>query len=301
MELNRRQFIKASATGVTGAVAAAALIFPGQALASSDPNRDSRGVLFDQTLCTGCRACEVACKQWNKLPRSTVPDRGTDQSKPPELNSNTYTRILTTEVSPGRFAFTKRQCMHCQEPGCATACPVGALRKRKDGPVIYLQNKCIGCRYCMYACPFGIPTYQWEKTSPWVRKCTFCSDRLDRGLEPACSWTCPPKALLFGTRQELLAEAKNRIAARPQLYYPHVYGEEEVGGTSWLYIASAPLEDLGLPQLSNEPVTRNAHKAMVSLPYYVAGVTLLMTSIYFIARRKQKIAAGEREKKKAET
>jgi formate dehydrogenase iron-sulfur subunit len=196
--------------------------------------------------------------------------------------------------------------MHCLHPACETACIVGALRREEEtGAVVYDRGKCIGCRYCMVACPFGIPTYEWEKQSPWIKKCTFCADRQHGNgdesagtLQPACVTACPTDALEFGEREELIAKAWGRIDAAPDgKYVKRVYGEEEVGGTAWMYISPVPFEDLDLPQVSNEPVPRNAKKAMGTLPYYAMGVIGLMAGIYWVTKRRQKVAAGEHEKK----
>ncbi|MCX5999849.1 MAG: 4Fe-4S dicluster domain-containing protein [Chloroflexi bacterium] len=296
MDLSRRSFIGLSAASAAGVAAAVALSSPKSATASTAVSADSRGMLVDTTLCIGCRQCEVACKQWNKLPPSTTPDRGVDQSDPPQLDGSTYTKVHGTKVDD-QWVYTKKQCMHCQEPACAAACLVGALKKTSGGPVIYDQSRCIGCRYCMMACPFGIPTYQWDKASPWIRKCTFCADRQEQGLQPACSGVCPVGALKFGKRSDLIVAANERIAAEPQLYIPHIYGETEVGGTSWIYLAPAEFETLGFPTLGEEPPPRNAKKAMSALPYYAIGVIALMSGAYWLTKRRQKAAVADNPEK----
>jgi len=162
-------------------------------------------VLYDANICTACRGCQVACKQWNgndefiPIVENGVPskNRGSYEN-PPQLSERTWTRIRFTETEyNGKFywAFTKHQCMHCQHPACAAACPVSALQKTPEGPVVYDDKRCFGCRYCMVACPFGIPTFEWGEALPWIRKCTFCYDRLNAGMEPACVKTCPTGAL----------------------------------------------------------------------------------------------------------
>ena len=306
MELTRRSFISLPTSSVVSAQNEGSL----NRRNSSSSEEGGHGVLVDITKCTGCRACVVACKQWNHLQMSTIPDRGTNQDNPPGLDSNTFTTINTVEVEVDQpdqeFVYWKRQCMHCNEPACVGACIVGALRKHEDGPVIYIQNKCIGCRYCMSACPFGIPTYQWEKASPWIRKCTFCADRQAQNLQPACCGTCPSGALLFGNREDLIKEARDvRYKASPDKYATkngtiHIYGEEEVGGTAWLYIAPASVsfEDLHFPQVGDEPAPKNARKAMGTLPYYAGGVILVMAGAYWYTKRRQKLAATKQEDKK---
>ena len=296
MELTRRSFIGLPVSGVASDQNDGSL----KRHSSNTSGENSHGVLVDITKCVGCRACVIACKQWNQLPMSTIPDRGTNQHNPPGLDSNTFTTINTVEVDqPDQdFVYWKRQCMHCNEPACAGACIVGALRKHEDGPVVYIQNKCIGCRYCMSACPFGIPTYQWEKASPWIRKCTFCADRQAQNLQPACTGTCPSGALKFGNLNDLINEAHSRIAAQPQLYYDHVYGEEEVGGTSWIYISPVSFEELHFAQVSDEAAPKNARKAMGTLPFYAGGVIIFMAGAYWYTKRRQKLAATKQEEKK---
>lgn len=248
----------------------------------------SKGVLYDATKCIGCRGCQVACKQWNQLPRTPTTNTGTYEN-PPQLNANNLTKMRFTETEDGgkmNFVFTKLQCMHCEHPACATACPVSALQKRPEGAVTYDDKRCFGCRYCMVACPFGIPTFQWDTPIPWIRKCTFCFDRQSGGLKPACITTCPTGALKFGDREELLAEAHNRIQAAPAKYVDHVYGEHEVGGTSWLYLSSIPFDQIGFPTLQTEPVVVNADRAMKMVPPVLVGMAALMAGVYWVSKRR---------------
>lgn len=261
----------------------------------------SKAVLYDATKCIGCRACQVACKQWNELPAVATTNTGTYEN-PPRMDAYTFTKIRFTELEDnGKFqwVFTKHQCMHCEHPACVEACIVGALEKRPDGPVTYDDNKCIGCRYCQVACPFGIPNFEWDKPLPWIRKCTFCADRQGGGLKPACVTTCPSGALEFGERDDLIAEARERIAATPGRYVDHIYGEKEVGGTSWLYLSPVPFEKLGFESHGSEPVTINAARAMGAVPPVLLGVAAAMTGIYWLTKRRQKInqaEGGDKEK-----
>ena len=268
----------------------------------------SKGVLVDTTKCIGCRGCQVACKQWNELPAEVTTNTGTYEN-PPRMSAKTFTKIHFTEVEYGgkfHWVFNKLQCMHCEEPGCAEACIVGALQKTPGGPVTYDDRKCIGCRYCQVACPFGIPNFQWDKAVPWIRKCTFCADRqgqvakingVDRVLEPACVTTCPTGALEFGEREDLITVARDRMAAEPGRYVDHIYGEEEVGGTSWLYLSPVPFEMLGFPTVGTEAVTRNAKRITFMVPWVLIGVAGVMTGIYFLTKRRQKISQIENSKK----
>ncbi len=265
-------------------------------------------VLCDANRCIGCRGCQVACKQWNEndefmpIEENGVKsvNRGSYEN-PPQLSARTWTKIRFTELEyAGKFhwVFTKLQCMHCEYPACVEACIVGALEKRPDGPVTYDDRKCIGCRYCMVACPFGIPTFEWDKPLPWIRKCTFCADRLGEGLEPACVQTCPTDALQLGERDELIAEAHKRIAAEPEKYVNHIYGEKEVGGTSWLYLSPVPFEKLGLPTLGSEPVTVDVERAMGAVLPALLGVAAAMAGVYWLIQRRQKIEQKEAEEQK---
>lgn len=253
----------------------------------------SNSVLVDATKCIGCRACQVACKQWNHLDSETTTNRGTCEN-PPKLSADTYTKMRFTELeNAGQFkwVFTKLQCMHCEDPGCASACPTKALHKLKSGPVVYDKSKCIGCRYCMVACPFEIPTYQWDSTTPWIRKCTFCADRQAAGLQPACVTTCPSGALKFGDREELLAEARERIdKAAPGKYVNHIYGEKEVGGTSWLYLSPVPFDAVGFRELKSDPVTNNPDIAMKCVPPVLVGVAVVMAGCYWVIKRRNRLS-----------
>ena len=262
----------------------------------------SKAVLCDATKCIGCRACQVACKQWNELPAVATTNRGTYEN-PPKLSAYTFTRIRFTEIADeGKFqwVFAKVQCMHCEHPACAAACIVGAFQKTESGPVVYDDRKCIGCRYCMVACPFGIPNYEWDKPLPWIRKCTFCADRQSGGLKPACVTTCPTGALKFGEREELITDARERIATAPGKYIDHIYGEKEIGGTSWLYLSPVPFEKLGFPTLGYEPVTVNVERAMGAVPPVLVSVAALMAGVYWLIRRRGKISQAKDEEKKVE-
>jgi formate dehydrogenase iron-sulfur subunit len=262
----------------------------------------SHSILFDAHLCTGCRGCQVACKQWNDLEATETTNTGSHQN-PPRLSDKTWLIMKYGEVEQGdhvQFVFGRHACMHCEHPACATACPLEALHKTEEGPVLYRADRCFGCRYCMLACPFEIPTFEWDQgmfAGPWIRKCTMCADRLSVGREPACVQTCPTGALKYGQRDELLAYAHERIEKDPAKYVQHVYGEKEVGGTSVLYISHVPFEQLGLPSdLQDEPISHYAEDAMFSTPIAAVGLTVALTGFYWIVRRRQMMAQKERER-----
>ena len=252
----------------------------------------SKAMLIDLTRCIGCRACQAACKQWNNLPAETTANWGSYEN-PPRRSAKTWTTVTFNEVEEGdklTWVFAKRQCMHCEEPACASACIVGALHKTPEGAVVYDDYKCIGCRYCMVACPFNVPTFEWDKPAPYIRKCTFCADRQAGGLEPACAKACPTEAILFGERETLLQEAHARIAAQPDQYVNHIYGEKEVGGTSVMYLSPVPFEKLGFPTLGPEPIPRYADIAMLAVPPTIVGVAAAMGGIYWVIKRREKMS-----------
>ncbi|MCL2766573.1 MAG: 4Fe-4S dicluster domain-containing protein [Peptococcaceae bacterium] len=212
---------------------------------------DSKGVLVDIPKCFGCRSCMVACKIWNDLPEHKV-EPGNTWDHPTRYQSNNWTFVqnnLVTKDDQVQWRFTKMQCMHCNDPACAAACFTASFEKRKEGAVVYKPTEfnkdyCVGCRYCMIACPFGVPTFEWDVILPFVQKCRFCYDRMAENEVPACISACPSGCLTYGKRDDLVAIAKQRIQQNKN-YIDHVYGEKEYGGTAWMYISDVPFEDLG--------------------------------------------------------
>lgn len=216
------------------------------------------GVLVDIPNCIGCRKCEFACQKQAGL---AVPGIETfeDNSvfheyRRPSPDQYTTVNRYPNPADAGNPFFVKLNCFHCVEPACVSACLVGALKKESTGAITYDAWKCMGCRYCMVACPFQIPTYEYDKAlTPQVRKCSFCFEKTRNGGVPACVQICPNDALIFGERAALLTEARRRIAARPKRYVQHIYGEHEAGGTSWMYLSSVPFETLGFLSLGTNP------------------------------------------------
>ncbi len=217
-------------------------------------------MLVDITLCIGCRKCEWACAVSNGLTDQSADSYEStevfDQNRRMTANAYTVVNRFPNPEKADKPLFTKLQCMHCLHPACASACIVGALRRAENGAVTYDANKCMGCRYCMVACPFQVPAYEYDNAfTPQVRKCSFCFTRVtEEGKIPACAEMCPPMALTFGKRDDLLKLAHEKIAAAPNRYVPHVYGEDEVGGTAWLYLAPRPFEELGFLTLDSKPI-----------------------------------------------
>jgi formate dehydrogenase iron-sulfur subunit len=264
----------------------------------------AKAILNDTTKCIGCRACQVACKSWNDLPGEKTSFSET-WSNPKYLDADNFNRLIFREiVSPeGKVTwhFVSRRCMHCLTPACVSACPVGALKKMPDGPVAYNDDICIGCRYCMMACPFQIPKFEWSKAVPYIRKCTFCADRQKNGEEPACTVTCPTGALLFGERDDLIREARQRIAQSNGRYHPEVYGEKTGGGTSTLYLTALSFDQLGLnhegfrTDLGVYPQGLYGREWMSKVPWVALTVGGLSVGLYYINKRRAEVAAREKK------
>ncbi|MBK8164972.1 MAG: 4Fe-4S dicluster domain-containing protein [bacterium] len=255
--VTRRDFLKLSgAAAGTAALAATGAVASSGSTSKLDPARV--GVLTDLTLCIGCRRCEWACAQQNQLPYGPL-ESCDDQSllanaRRPDAEHYTVINRYPAPTWREQPLDVKVQCMHCEHPACVSACIVGALEKNPMGPVTYDPWKCIGCRYCMVACPFQIPAYEYHNAlTPKVMKCTMCPERtLEKQQLPACAEICPREAILFGRRDELLELAHERLSQHPDRYHPEVYGEHEVGGTSWLLIADRPVTECGIPELSDQ-------------------------------------------------
>jgi Fe-S-cluster-containing dehydrogenase component len=261
MEVTRRGFAKYFARLLPGLAAAPA------AEASFVHSRPSNpeelvSMLYDTTLCTGCMACVSACSQANGLIPDTQLSEGLWQM-PMDLNSHTKNIIkLYSDPDNARYSFVKRQCMHCLDPACVSGCPFGALQKSQWGAVTWDGSRCIGCRYCEIACPFQVPKFEWDKWNPRIVKCEFCYHLLTKDSpQPACTRSCPTGAVIFGTRDKLLTEAKDRLAKNPAKYAEkRVYGEFEAGGTQVLYLSHVPFDKLGLPVLSKDSIAHFATK-----------------------------------------
>jgi len=247
--MDRRDFLKAF--GVAGGT----LLTKNTLLASetkSGPDTEFKGILVDTTRCVGCRNCELVCAETHDLPEPAMEDSDLDQER--YTSTKQLTLINRYDTDNGEV-FVKRQCMHCNQPACASACLTKAMLKTEEGPVIWRSNKCMGCRYCMVSCPFNIPKFDYDKPVPSIHKCTMCWERQQEGEQPACVENCLGEALMFGTRRELIEEANSRIYAEPDKYYHHIYGENEVGGTGYLYLSSVPFEQIGFrTDLEDKPL-----------------------------------------------
>ena len=256
----------------------------------------SSGVLHDTTLCIGCRKCEQACNKVNDLPQPEKPFEDLsvlDQKRRTQANEFT----VVNQFQAKEKVFVKKQCNHCLEPACASACFVKALKKTPAGPVVYDSSLCVGCRYCMVACPFEVPAYEYSKAlTPRVTKCTMCAPRLEQGKLPGCVGACPREALIFGERDTLLKIAKSRIQKYPDRYVDHVYGEHEMGGTSWLYLSQYPFETIGMREdLGTKSAPELTSGPLSAVPIIVGLWPVLLTGVYAISKRKDKIAKEEQD------
>jgi Fe-S-cluster-containing dehydrogenase component len=311
MSIKRRDFLKAAVAGS----AAAALPAPVEARQNLEIPPNAVGMLYDATLCIGCKACMVACKEVNDMPvenadESPIWDVASDTSGKTlniiKLYKNGTAEVKDREIDG--FSFVKRHCMHCVDPGCISVCPTTAMRKDPDtGVVTHHPEACIGCRYCVWACPYNVPKWDFEEAFGRINKCEFCNHRLLEGKLPGCVEQCPTGASLFGTREQMLEEAHRRLAQEPGSTYayprntlddpnrheaivPHyidrVYGETQGGGTQVLVLAGVPFEDLDLPIIAersfasvSETIQHTVYKGMVA-PLALLG------GLMFVSRRR---------------
>ncbi|MBU1299022.1 MAG: 4Fe-4S dicluster domain-containing protein [Bacteroidetes bacterium] len=243
----------------------------------------SKAILVDITKCIGCKQCEAACKAQNKLPE-------VEETK---LSATAYTVIDEHEER-----YVRRLCMHCKYPTCESVCPVGAFSKTEIGAVVYDSHKCIGCRYCMMACPFQVPTYEWMSLTPKVQKCKFCYEKILEGGTTACVEACPAEAAIFGDYNDLIKEAHRIISENPDKYVNHIYGENEVGGTSILYISDVPFEKLGFKtHLETQPLPELTWSALSKIPSIVMVGGTLLYGIWWITNRRKEVVEFERKLK----
>jgi formate dehydrogenase beta subunit len=293
VNLSRRDFFKFAGLTAGLAVASNQTKPAGASVGTADEAGEQVSMLYDTTKCIGCRACQTACRDANGKPVELDPTGRYDV--PVALSGNTWTVIQLYNdggeaAQQEDWSFVKRNCMHCVDPACVSACTIGALQKTPEGPVTYNDDVCFGCRYCMVACPYHIPKYQWETNSPFVQKCDFCvsNGRMGGGEGPACVDICPTGALVFGTRNELLEDAHARIANNPGTYYEdRIYGEQEAGGTLQLYLSHVPFEQLGLPTLGPDALPPKTQIANWSVPGIIVGMGGLMTAAYFVRKDKE--------------
>lgn len=242
------------------------------------------GILIDTTRCTACERCTVACVE-----RSGGDPWIAQRDRAVTTDGLSAKRLSTiVKVEDGRFA--RKSCMHCLEPSCVSACLVGGLTRSPHGPVLYDRDKCIGCRYCMLACPFHVPRYEWDKTIPYVAKCDMCVDRISLGRPPACVDSCPEHALVFGERDELLLQANERIRKNPLRYVKHVWGEGEFGGTAVLYISDVDLAQLGWPEQAAVSIPSLTEPLVHTTPLIGLSVAVGLIGLNWIVKRRNELA-----------
>jgi formate dehydrogenase beta subunit len=304
MEMNRRKFL-----GVLGAAGIASTLSGSQAGAwESEARPDAYGCLVDLTRCIGCRKCEEACNEVHGLPEpdtdfedSTVFEQ---QRRPGDRAYTVVNRYFPGQRKDGELVptFVKTQCMHCQDPACASACMTGAMYKAENGAVVYDVSKCIGCRYCMVACPFEIPGYEYNNAlNPRVMKCTFCFERVSKeGNLPACASVCPVEAITFGRREDLLSLARERKARDPDRYVDHIYGEREAGGTNWMYMSDVSFSKLGFPSVPERPLPRMTESIQHTLFSYMWSPIVLfgiLGGVMYMSKQKNKESADNRDQR----
>ena len=264
MGLDRRNFLKT--IGVVGTTLAVGKGFAATEKKKSDV--EFRGILYDSTRCLGCHTCERLCAKVHALPEPG------EKPKPGDIRKTDETRrtvVNCYNTSKGEL-FVKNQCMHCNEPACAAACLTQAMYKTKEGAVIWRGDKCMGCRYSMVSCPFDIPKFEYHSANPKIQKCDMCYNRLKTGEMPACAANCPNEALFYGTRRQILAEARKRIVENPKLYVDYLYGEHEAGGTCWMYLSPVSFKELGMKT--------NLHKG--SYPALTKGFLYSVPSVFVL-------------------
>jgi len=292
---NRRDFLKTAAiagTAISGLSTKSAKAAPKDIL-----SEDRMGVLVDTTVCIGCRNCEWACKTAHNMSTQSQ-DKYSDRTvlkemRRPDENAltvvNEYPNPQSTEIPTD----VKVQCMHCDHPACVSACIVGAFSKHENGSVTWDTTRCIGCRYCMVACPFQVPAFQFDKAlNPQIKKCDFCFERTKVGKLPACVDICPVEALTYGNRNDLIKIARERIRRNPEKYVNHIFGEYEVGGTSWLYLANQDFSKLQFPKLGDKPAPGVSESIQHGIfAYFVPPVSLyaLLGGLMWITKRKNEL------------
>jgi formate dehydrogenase beta subunit len=291
METNRRDLLKGIAT------AAAMTALPASAIARErhKASPGAVGMLYDATKCIGCKACVVACKDNARLKSDTSAYGDGLYDAPMGLNDNTK-NVIALYKSGDEYSYVKKQCMHCIDPACATACMLGALQKTKIGVVEWDGDRCIGCRYCQTACPFNVPKFEWSKTNPKIVKCELCKERLAEGKVPACVEVCPRQAIIFGQYADLLDEAHKRIESDPN-YVQKVYGEHDLGGTQVLYLSHVPFEKLGFRFNDEKPVPELQQTVQHGVYQgFAAPIALytLLGAVMFRNRRKNNEADDEK-------
>lgn len=276
--MNRRDALK------TMGAMAASVVLADSVEAVTEGDEEFVGVLVDTTRCAGCRSCEYACAEANSLPEPDDDDAVLDHER--RQTPSQWSVVNRYDTDAGEV-FVKKQCMHCCQPACASACLTKAMLKTRRGPVVWREEKCMGCRFCMLSCPFDIPKFEYDSPVPKIQKCRLCWERLEEGEAPACVEECPEEALVFGTRREILEEARRRIYEEPEKYVHYIYGEHEAGGTAWLYLSAVPFEQLGFrTDLGSEPYPEFTKEFLYGVPVVLALWPAFLLGVSNATRRK---------------
>jgi formate dehydrogenase iron-sulfur subunit len=279
--IDRRELLK------TLCVAGGAAV-TGRDLKAEPPATDGAaqvmGVLVDTTKCIGCRMCELSCA--NAHQDAGVEFTETVDFATQRTTSEKHWTVVNRYDTAQGPVYAKQQCLHCLQPACASACLTRAMHKTAAGPVTWTAGRCMGCRFCMISCPFDMPKFEYHSAVPRIQKCVMCWERLEDGKQPACVENCPSGALSFGPRAELIEEARRRIYAAPGQYVHHIYGEHEAGGTSWMYLASVPFEQLGLKtDVGDEPYPALTREFLYSVPFVEILVPTFLLALSAATKR----------------
>jgi formate dehydrogenase iron-sulfur subunit len=288
--MNRRELLK-----TMGVAAGSTLLLSKPSRAESGGSTsDPLGVLVDTTRCLGCRTCEWACADAHGDAGVEYQD-DVDFSVVRLTSDHQWTVVNEYETDIGPV-WVKRQCMHCLTPACASACLTRAMHKTPQGPVAWTEDRCMGCRFCMLSCPFDVPKFEYDSPVPRIQKCTMCWDRVSEGGVPACVENCPAEALTFGRRSELLDDARERIYAAPDTYVHEIYGEQEAGGTGYLYLAGVPFDQLGFrTDIARTPYPTYTREFLYAVPVVLTLVPPFLVALNRASRTESAVGDGSKE------
>lgn len=289
MALNRRDFFKT--IGVAGITLSMGDSF-GNVKNKKSGNVEFNGILYDSTKCVGCQTCETVCAETHGL---TAPEGEPKPGVVRKTDDKHRTVVNCYKTNKGDV-YIKTQCMHCNEPACVAACLTKAMYKTQEGPVIWRADKCMGCRYCMVSCPFDVPKFEYFSSNPKIQKCTMCYENISKGKIPACAENCPAEAIKFGTRRELLAEARKRIVQNPGTYIDEIYGEQTAGGTAFLYLSPVPFNELGMKtSLQNKSYPELSKGFLFTVPSVFVLLPPILLGIYEATKKNQLKKINENE------